>query len=128
MAIARWATLFLFLWAGSVWAGPQVEGASPQQVELIKAVLGPKYPVVKTAAVRSGNHGNAYYVGAKFAAEGAGTITGVWLMGGSKGAPGMVFSVDGGAYQFSGMRRASETKAAAYTTDQECRALHLYLK
>ena len=108
--------------------GIVVESASPQQVAMLAAVLGDKYPVVDSVAVKSGQHGGAYYVGANFLAEGlAGKTTGVWLMGGSKSAPGLIFSVDGAAYQFSGMRRASETKAAAYISDPECKAIRKYL-
>jgi hypothetical protein len=68
----------------------------------------------------------AYYIGAVFYAQGVGNITGIWLVGGSKDSPTLVFSVDGDAHRFSGMGKASETKAAAYIWDPEAKALEKY--
>jgi hypothetical protein len=105
-----------------------IEEASTEQINMVKAVLGEKYPVSKIAAIRSGNHANAYYVGAVFSAVGIGNTTGVWIMSGSKNSPGMVNAVDGTASNFSGLPKASKTMMKAYSTDSEVKALWQYLK
>ena len=105
----------------------RIESASKAQRNIIQTALGDKLPISKIAAIKSSNHSKAYYVGAVFHAEGVGSVTGIWLVGGEKNAPSLVFSVDGAAHQFSGMRKASETKAAAYIWDPEAKALEKYL-
>jgi len=105
----------------------KIESASDAQKNIIQAALGEQYPISKIAVVKSGNHGRAYYVGAVFHAEGVGNVTGIWLVGGDKNAPNLVYSVDGAAHQFSGMRKASETKASATIADPEAKALKNYL-
>jgi len=107
----------------------QIEAASQAQINLIQAALGDQYPISKTAAVKSGNHRNAYYVGAIFTAVGVKqSMLGIWLVGGQKNAPNLVYSINGYAHQFSGMRKASETKAYATIQDPEAQALDGYLK
>lgn len=119
----------ILITAAITYAGPlKIEVASKAQRNIIQAALGDQYPVSKIAVVKSGKHGKAYYVGAVFHAIGVGNITGVWLVWGEKNAPGLVFSVDGAAHQFSGMRKASKTKGAAYVFDEECKILQKYLK
>lgn len=108
-------------------AGPQnIEDASEAQRNIIQTALGEQYPISEIAVIKSGNHGNAYYLGAKFTAKGVGSVTGIWLVGGEKNAPNLVYSVDGAAHQFSGMRMASETKASATIADPEAKALQNY--
>jgi hypothetical protein len=107
----------------------KIEAASDAQRNLIQAALGDQYPISRTAVIKSGNHGRAYYVGAVFHAKGVGNVTGIWLVGGDKNSPkGLVLSVDGAAHQFSGMRKASKTKASATINDPEARALKNHLK
>ena len=103
-----------------------IEPASDEQKGLIQSALGSQYPISKIAVIKSANHRMAYYVGAVFFAQGVGNVTGIWLVGGSKDSPKVVYSVDGYAHQFSGMRKASETKAAAYIWDPEAKALEKY--
>ena len=110
-------------YAGSI----KIEPASEAQRNIIQAALGDQYPISKIAVVKSGNHSKAYYVGAVFHAEGVGNVTGIWLVGGEKNAPNLVFSVDGASHQFSGMRKANETKAYATIADPEAKALERYL-
>ena len=110
-------------YAGSI----KIEPASDAQRNIIQAALGDQYPISKIAVVKSGNHSKAYYAGAVFHAEGVGNVTGIWLVGGEKNAPNLVFSVDGAAHQFSGMRKASETKAYATIADPEAKALKSHL-
>ena len=105
----------------------KIESASKAQRNIIQSALGDKYPISEIAVVKSGNHSKAYYVGAVFHAVGVGNVTGIWLVGGTKDKPSLVYSVDGAAHQFSGMRKASKTKAAAYISDPEAKALGSYL-
>ena len=105
----------------------KIEPASEAQKNIIQAALGDQYPISKIAVVKSGNHSKAYYTGAVFHAQGVGNVTGIWLVGGDKNAPRLVYSVDGAAHQFSGMRKASETKASATIADPEAKALKNYL-
>ena len=122
--------LFLtFCFSSQVFAGTSIiEEASEAQREIIQDVLGKNYPIKEIAVVKSVHHKGVYYVGAIFRAQGVGRVRGIWLVGGSKDSPNLVFSVDGAAFQFSGMRRASETKAAAYSHDPEAVALEKHLK
>lgn len=55
-------------YAGSI----KIEPASEGQRDIIQAALGDQYPISisKVAVVKSGNHRQAYYVGAVFYAEG----------------------------------------------------------
>ena len=120
----------IFMAAVVAYAGAiKIEPASEAQRNLVQMALGDQYPILKIFAVKSGNHRRAYYVGAVFHARGAGNTTGIWLViGKTKDAPaGLVLSVDGGAYHFSGMRRASKTKAYAHSTDPEAKVLSRYL-
>ena len=105
----------------------KIEDASEAQRNIIQAALGDQYPISKIAVVKSGNHGKAYYVGAVFHAKGIGNVTGIWLVGGEKNVPSLVYSVDGAAHQFSGMRKASETKASATIADPEAKVLKNHL-
>jgi len=106
----------------------KIEAVSEAQRNIIQAALGEQYPISKMAVVKSGNHSKAYYVGAVFHAKGVGNVTGIWLVGGEKNAPSLVYSVDGAAHQFSGMRKASETKAYATIADPEAKALKTHLR
>lgn len=104
-----------------------IENASQAQINLVQTALGDQYPIIKTAVVKSSTHKQAYYIGATFKAVGAGNIKGIWLISGTKNAPGLLFSVDGAAYQFSGMRKASDTKAGGSVIDPESKLLLKYL-
>ena len=113
--------------AGVSYAGSiNIEPASDAQRSIIQAALGSQYPISEIAVIKSSNHSRAYYIGAVFYAQGVGNITGIWIVGGSKVSPNLVFSVDGHAHQFSGMGKASETKGPAYMWDQEAKALEKY--
>lgn len=124
---------FVFIWlflltATTISYAANIEQASESQKNLIQAALGDQYLISKIAAIKSGSHGKAYYVGAVFNAVGVGNVTGIWLVGGEKDKPSLVYSVDGDAHQFSGMRKASETKAYATIADPEAKALEKYLE
>lgn len=121
--------VFAILPAIPVLAGTvDIEQADEAQIQIIQAALGEKYPISKAAAVKSLNHGKAYYVGAVFHADGAGDLTGVWFMSGGKRKPSSVYALDGNAYQFSGIQKASETQANASKADPEARAIKKYLE
>jgi len=104
-----------------------VETAGPAQRNLIQVALGQQHPITKIAAVKSGKHSSAYYVGALFRVVGVGEIPGVWLVGGTKEQPGTLLSINEAAHQYSGMRLAKETKAAASMDDPEAKALLIAL-
>ncbi len=109
----------------------KIEAASKAQRNIIQAALGDQYPISKIAVIRSGNHSNpnkAFYVGAVFYAEGVGNTTGIWFVLGTKESPRLVYSVDGTAHQFSGMRKANKIKVPAYYRDPEVTVLYKYLK
>lgn len=106
----------------------KIEQPSDAQRQKVQDALGAEYPVSKVAVVKSTHHPKAYYVGAIFHAEGVGDVSGLWFVGGTKETPKLIFSIDGAAYQFSGMGLASKTKAAAYTFDPEAEVLAKYLK
>lgn len=110
--------------AGSV----EFEQPGREQIEIIQAALGEKYPISKAAAVKSYNHGKAYYVGAVFHAKGAGELTGVWFVSGDKQEPSSVYSIDGNAFYFSKLEKAVKTDANASKADPEARALKKYLE
>ena len=109
--------------------GDVIEEASIAQTNLIQMALGEKYIITKTAAVKSGNHPNAYYVGANFhPIDIYVDKTGIWLIGGSKEKTNVIYSVNGTAEEFSKMRMANETKASAYITDPEAKTIRKYLE
>jgi len=105
-----------------------IEQPSKSQQNLIQTALGDQYQIKRMACILSSHHKKAYYVGAIFYAHGVGNITGVWIVGGPKNDPNLVFSVDGAAHQFSGMRKASETRFKAYISDPEVDLLKKHLK
>jgi hypothetical protein len=109
--------------------GDVIEEASIAQTNLIQMALGEKYIITKTAAVKSGNHPNAYYVGANFhPIDIYVDKTGIWLIGGSKEKTNVIYSVNGTAEEFSKMRMVNETKASAYITDPEAKTIRKYLE
>lgn len=106
----------------------QIEQPSSQQLAKIKMALDEGLFVGKSAAIKSSHHPNAYYIGVNFLVPDIQEeMTGIWLIGGPKDSPNLLYSVNGAAHQFSGMRKASETKAAAYVTDTESRLLLKHL-
>jgi hypothetical protein len=103
-----------------------VETASPEQLQKVNLALRNKHSVSKALTVRSQSHKSAYYVGASFSVGvvgGVEEVVGIWIMGGEKNAPNTVASVDGVAYQFSGMGQASDSKIGASVVDREAKAL-----
>lgn len=104
-----------------------VEAAGVAQRNLIQVALGQQYPITKIAAVKSGKHSSAYYVGAIFRVAGVGDVPGVWLVGGTKEQPGTLLSINEAAHEYSGMRLAEETKASASMEDPEAKALLIAL-
>ncbi len=106
-----------------------IEKPSQKQLNLVKSVLDKGLIVKESAAVKSSKHKSAYYIGINFYAPGVkDKMTGIWLIGGTKNNPNLLYSVNGFAYQFSGMRRASKTKAAAYVFDKESKLILKYLE
>ncbi len=66
---------------------------------------------------------------AKFKGKGyTSSVIGIWLIGGSKNKPSLLYSINDKAFIYSQMRKASETKAAAYPTDKESKIIQNYFK
>lgn len=119
-------TTILIVFFTSLGFADTILPASETQKNQVQAALGKQYPISKIVAIKSNNHPNAYYIGAIFYAEGCGDMIGIWL-GGDKDTWGLLFSVDGAAHQFSGMGKASKTKASAGIWDPEAKMLWKYL-
>jgi len=102
--------------------------ASPEQIRHIQSALGEEYPISKGLTVRSRRFPDWYYVGASFFVQGVGQEVGIWIISGPTDKPGLMFSVDGFASEFSGMGEASRTKLGASVVDEEARALKAALK
>lgn len=106
-----------------------IENPSNKQLMFIKSTLDKSITTTSSAMIKSSNHKNAFYIGVNFFARGVkGKMTGIWLIGGTRNKPGLLFSINGYAHQFSGMRKASETKAAAYSHDPEAKFILKYLR
>ena len=106
-----------------------IENPSNKQLTFIKAALDKGITITSSAMIKSSNHQNAFYIGVNFYARGVkDKMTGIWIMGGTRNKPGLLFSINGYAHQFSGMRKASETKAAAYSHDPEAKLILKYLR
>jgi len=121
--------IFLLFISLSQAASYIIQNPSDKQLRLIKIALGEGITIKSSAMIKSSNHKNAFYIGVNFYAPGVKEkMTGIWLIGGTWSNPGMLFSVDGYAHQFSGMRKASETKAAAYPHDPESKYILQFLK
>lgn len=108
-------------------AQPAIEQAGQAQIDLIRAVISDQYTITRTAAIRSGSHKKAWYVGASLHTPDNGETIGIWLISGAKSAPGMMFSVNQPAHQSSGMGMADRTQAKARPTDTEATALQNHL-
>lgn len=105
-----------------------VKQASETQKEIIQTALGGQYPISKTAAVKSFTQDGVYYVGAEFHTSEAGNMIGVWLLDQDKRSPGLVCSVDGIAYLFSGVIKANAAMANVTDSDPEVRLVKKYLE
>ena len=106
-----------------------IEKPSQKQLNKIKMVLPDGLKIEESAVVKSSNHKNAYYIGVKFSGKGyTSSVVGLWLIGGSKNNPNLLYSINNKAYIYSQMRKASETKAAAYVHDEESKLLLNHLK
>lgn len=94
------------------------ESASAVQLEYINAGVkgvAPYNSVRSGSAVKSEDYVNAYFVAAKVYGPGIenGIGPGVWFITGDKDSPGLVFSVDSYAKEFSDFGHADRTDAEA---------------
>ena len=106
-----------------------IEKASQEQINKIKMVLPEDLTIEDSIVVKSSHHKNAYYSGVKFRGKGyASSVVGLWLIGGSKDNPSLLYSINDKAFIYSQMRKASDTKAAAYETDPESKLILERLK
>ena len=106
-----------------------VNPASRQQTTIIAKAIKDPITVIKSAAVKSSRHRNAYYVGLNFVDhELAMTGIGIWLVEGSQDQPIAVFSINATAVVFSNYPKAKIIKNPARMTDHEVRLVLDYLK
>jgi len=120
--------IICLIFSYSVYA-QDVEHGSDKQVSLVQSTLPDGIVISKSAVVRSGSHSKVWYFGALFRGEGySQDVLGLWVIGGDKNKPNLVYSVNQKAKIYSGMRLASETKAAAYPSDPEAKKLIDFFK
>jgi|LGVE01.1.fsa_nt_gb hypothetical protein len=72
-----------------------IEKASKEQLNKIKMVLPEGLKIEESVVVKSSNHKNAYYIGAKFSGKGyTSSVVGLWLIGGPKNNPNLLYSIN----------------------------------
>jgi len=105
-----------------------VDPASRQQTTIITKAIKDPITVIKSAAVKSSRHLNAFYVGLNFVAhELERTGIGIWLVEGSRQKPIAVFSINATAVVFSKYPKAQRIKSPARMHDHETRLILDYL-
>ncbi len=106
-----------------------VNPASRQQTTIIAKAIEDPITVLKSAAVKSSRHLNAYYVGLNFVAHELEMIgIGIWLVEGSQHKPIAVFSVNATAVVFSKYPKAQRIKNPARMHDHETQLILDYLE
>lgn len=107
----------------------QVEPASQEQLWMIKEGLAETLVIEQSCAVKSSQHKNAYYVGARFTGPGIEKgVIGCWLISGDKTKPGIIQSVSSIAHKFTPYPKSSNTKAGASISDREYKLVKKYLE
>jgi hypothetical protein len=106
-----------------------VNPASRQQTTIIAKAIQDPITVIKSAAVKSSRHLNAFYVGLNFVAhELERTGIGIWLVEGSQDKPIAVFSINATAVVFSKYPKAQRLNYPARMHDHEARLILDYLE
>lgn len=95
-------------------ATPACEPVPDVYRETLIAGLSEGRALGRLSAVRSGAHQNAYFVAGQI--KGTGQVA-VWFKTGGLGDPGLTFSVDARALEYSGWGDASTTDAEATMSD-----------
>ena len=105
-----------------------VNPASRQQTTIIAKAIKDPITVIKSAAVKSSRHLNAYYVGLSFVAhELEMSGIGIWLVEGRQHKPLAVYSINATAVVFSKYPKAQRIKSPARMHDHEARLVLDYL-
>jgi len=103
--------------------------ASRQQTEIIANAIKDPITVIKSAAIKSRWHLNAYYVGLSFVVHDLEMIgTGIWLVEGDQHKPKVVFSINATAIVFSKYPKAYKLKKPARIRDHEAQQILGYLE
>jgi len=106
-----------------------VNPASRQQTTIIAKAIQDPITVLKSAAVKSSRHRNAFYVGLNFVAhELERTGIGIWLVEGSRHKPIAVFSINATAVVFSKYPKAQGLENPARMHDREAQLIMDYLE
>ena len=101
-----------------------VNPASRQQTTIITQAIEDPITVIKSAAIKSSRHLNAYYVGLSFVAHELGiTGIGLWLVEGEQQKPKAVYSINATAIVFSKYPKAHRIKAPARIHDHEAQLI-----
>ena len=120
--------VFLGIVLGCIWVGvvnaAVVNPASLQQTTLITKAISDPITVIKSAAIKSSRHLNAYYVGLSFVAhELEMTGIGLWLVEGGQNKPSAVYSINATAIVFSKYPQAQRIKSPARLNDHEAQLI-----
>ena len=120
--------VFLGIVLGCIWVGvvnaAVVNPASLQQTTLITKAISDPITVIKSAAIKSSRHLNAYYVGLSFVAhELEMTGIGLWLVEGGQNKPSAVYSINATAIVFSKYPQAQRIKSPARLHDHEAQLI-----
>ena len=106
-----------------------VDPASRQQTTMIAKAIKDPITVIKSAAIKSSRHLNAYYVGLSFVVhELEMTGVGLWLVEGELHKPKAVYSINATAIVFSEYPKAQQIKSPARLHDHEARLILDYFK
>ena len=101
-----------------------VNPASRQQTTIIAQAIKDPITVMKSAAIKSSRHLNAYYVGLSFVAhELEMTGIGLWLVEGGQHKPIAVYSINATAIVFSRYPKAQRIKSPARIHDHEAQLI-----
>ncbi len=103
-----------------------IQPASEAQYAKIQSSLPDRHKIKRAVTVQS-DKWNAYYVGAEFNTK-AGMKWGIWFLVGSKERPGLIFSIDRIAKDYSRMGFAFPTKFKASDSDKEALMIEDYFE
>ena len=119
--------VLLFFGCSTGYDFSKIEPAGQKQIELIGKGLDPELTIVKSCAVKSGNHKDSYYVSVLVHGPQKEEV-GVWWISGAREEPGLILAVDGFAFVYSSYPRARKTWVGARATDDEVKLLKAYLR
>jgi len=106
----------------------QASKAPEAVIDAINSSIGFGLSIRNVYVARSEAHKKAYFIAGEFVGPGANGQVGVWLKTGEIDGPGMYFSVDGFADEFSVFPYARETAIKATIYDPPARQLKRFVQ